>query len=112
MHMYIFFPQNVYNPYMDQQYLQMYGVPGTVNSLYPVGQFAQPLQSGHNYPIFRGYALPSHQIVQQSGPNVNNQTATPPLTIQAPYPAGNLPFIYQGSNIFLCVDTFCNKRFY
>lgn len=97
---------------MDQQYLQVCGVPGTVNSMYPVGQFAQPLQSGHNYPVFRGYALPSHQIVQQSGPTANNQTATPPLTIQAPYPAGNLPFICQGSNISLCVDTFCNKRFY
>ncbi|KAF2324818.1 hypothetical protein GH714_017277 [Hevea brasiliensis] len=37
------YPQGVYNPYAGQQYLQVYGVPGTVNTaIYPYGQLGKP----------------------------------------------------------------------
>ncbi|KAL5981592.1 hypothetical protein ACLOJK_015655 [Asimina triloba] len=37
------YPQNVYSPYMGQQYLQIYGIPGTVNTaVYPFGQLELP----------------------------------------------------------------------
>ncbi|XP_068653168.1 uncharacterized protein [Aristolochia californica] len=83
------YPQNLYNPYMGQQYLQVYGVPGTVNTaIYPFGQLGQPLPSSHSYSTVPGYAMPSHHILQFSAPNVNGATAAPLPTIQAPYPAG------------------------
>ncbi|XP_058073383.1 uncharacterized protein LOC131222357 isoform X2 [Magnolia sinica] len=83
------YPQNVYSPYMGQQYLQIYGIPGTVNTaVYPFGQLGQPLPSGHSYTALPSYAMPGHHIVQFSGPNVNGATAAPLTAVQAPYPAG------------------------
>ncbi|XP_077210449.1 RNA-binding (RRM/RBD/RNP motifs) family protein isoform X2 [Tasmannia lanceolata] len=83
------YPQNVYSPYLGQQYVQIYGVPGTVNTaMYPFGQLGQPLPSGHGYTAVQGYPMPSHPIVQFSGPNINGVTAAPLATIQAPYPTG------------------------
>ncbi|XP_058070186.1 uncharacterized protein LOC131219189 [Magnolia sinica] len=81
------YPQNVYGPYMGQQYIQIYGVPGTVNTaVYPFGQFgSQPLPTGHGYTAVQGYAMPSHHILRFSGPNVNGETAP---AIQAQYPTG------------------------
>ncbi|KAK3014333.1 hypothetical protein RJ639_008926 [Escallonia herrerae] len=56
--------RGVYNPYMGQQYLQIYGAPGTVNTaIYPYNQLAQTVPSGHGYTALQGYALPGHQIV-------------------------------------------------
>ncbi|KAK2997268.1 hypothetical protein RJ639_025021 [Escallonia herrerae] len=53
------YPQGVYNPYMGQQYLQIYGAPGTVNTaMYPYNQLAQTVPSGHGYTALQGYALP------------------------------------------------------
>ncbi|XXG64369.1 hypothetical protein AAC387_Pa05g2342 [Persea americana] len=86
------YPQNVYNPYMGQQYLQIYGVPGTVNTaIYPFGQFgAQPLPSGHGYTAVQSYGVPSHHLIQFGGPSVNGVTSATIPTIQAPYPPGVL----------------------
>ncbi|MQM13997.1 hypothetical protein Taro_046924 [Colocasia esculenta] len=85
------YPQNVYNPFTGQQYVQVYSVPGTVNpSVYSLGQVAQPLPSGHGYTAVQGYAVPTHHIVQLSTPNVNGVTAAPIPAIQAPYPAEGL----------------------
>ncbi|XP_077209781.1 uncharacterized protein LOC143845357 [Tasmannia lanceolata] len=82
------YPQNVYNPYLGQQYFQIYGVPGTANpSIYPYGQLGQPLP-GHGYTAVQGYAMPGHHIVQFNEPNANGVTAAPLATIQAPYPTG------------------------
>ncbi|XP_050238513.1 uncharacterized protein LOC126687992 isoform X2 [Mercurialis annua] len=82
------YQQGVYNPYAGQQYLQLYGVPGTVNSaVYPYGQLSQTLPSGHGYTAMQAYAMPGHQIVQfGGGASVNAITTSPMPTIQAPYP--------------------------
>ncbi|KAL6279108.1 hypothetical protein ACE6H2_015989 [Prunus campanulata] len=83
------YSQGVYNHYAGQQYLQMYGVPGTVNAaLYPYGQLGQTIPGGQGYPTVHGYAMPAQQIVQFGGPSVNAVTTTPVPTVQAPYPTG------------------------
>lgn len=83
------YPQGVYNPYAGQQYLQIYGVPGTVNTaMYPYNQLAHNVPSGHGYTALQGYALPGHQIVQFGGPSVNAVTNSSVPTVQAPYPTG------------------------
>ncbi|EXB56267.1 RNA-binding protein 24 [Morus notabilis] len=83
------YPQGGYNPYTGQQYLQIYGLPGTVNTaMYPYGQVSQTLPSGQGYTAMHGYAMPGHQIVQFGGPSVNALTTSPMPTIQSPYPTG------------------------
>ncbi|XP_022769458.1 RNA-binding protein 24-B-like isoform X2 [Durio zibethinus] len=85
------YPQSLYNPYAAQQYLQIYGVPGAVNTaIYPYGQLGQTVPSGHGYTAIQGYAMPSHQIVQFGGrgPTANAITTSPMPTIQTPYPGG------------------------
>lgn len=83
------YPQGVYNPYPGQQYLQIYGVPGTVNTaIYPYGQLGQTLPSSHGYTAVQGYAMPGHQFMQFGAPSVNAISTSPIPTIQAPYPTG------------------------
>ncbi|XP_038971935.1 RNA-binding protein 24-like [Phoenix dactylifera] len=83
------YPQNVYSPFMGQQYFQIYGVPGAVNTgIYPFGQLGQPVPGGHGYTAIQGYTMPGHHFMQFSGPNVNGVTSASRPTIQAPYPAG------------------------
>ncbi|KAJ6793256.1 putative RNA-binding protein ARP1 [Iris pallida] len=85
------YPQNAYNPYMGQQYVQIYGVPGSVNTAaYQYGQLGQPVPPGHGYTAVQGYTMPSHHLVQLGGPNFNSIAAAPRPTIPAPYPAGKL----------------------
>lgn len=85
----IIYGQGVYNPYAAQQYLQIYGVPGSAGTaLYPYGQLGQTVPSGHGYSAVQGYALPSHQIVQFGGPSANAITTSAMPTIQTPYPGG------------------------
>ncbi|KAJ6815335.1 putative RNA-binding protein ARP1 [Iris pallida] len=85
------YPQNVYNPYMGQQYVQIYGVPGAANTAaYPYGQVGQPVPTGHGYTAVQGYTMPGHQFVQLGGPNINGMAAAPRPYIAAPYPAGIL----------------------
>uniref|UniRef100_A0A2N9IUC3 RRM domain-containing protein n=1 Tax=Fagus sylvatica TaxID=28930 RepID=A0A2N9IUC3_FAGSY len=86
---YVYPQQGVYNPYAGQQYLQIYGVPGTVNpAVYPYGQLGQTIPGGHGYTAVPSYAMPGHQIVQFGGPSVNAITTSPMPTIQSPYPTG------------------------
>ncbi|KAA8514710.1 hypothetical protein F0562_017889 [Nyssa sinensis] len=83
------YPQGVYNPYVGQQYLQIYGVPGALGTaMYPYSQLGQNVPSGPGYTTMHGYAVPGHQIVQFGGPSVNAITTSPIPTIQAPYPTG------------------------
>ncbi|KAI5590287.1 hypothetical protein POPTR_005G256700v4 [Populus trichocarpa] len=84
------YQQGAYNPYATgHQYLQIYGVPGTVNSgMYPYGQLSQNVPGGHGYTSMPGYAVPGHQIVQFGGPSVNAITTSSMPTIQAPYHTG------------------------
>nr|XP_016439333.1 PREDICTED: RNA-binding protein 38-like isoform X1 [Nicotiana tabacum] len=83
------YPQGVYNPYGGQQYLPIYGVPGSVNTtMYPYGQLSQAVPGSHSYTTLEGYAMPGHQILQFGGPSVNAMTASSIPTIQAPYPTG------------------------
>ncbi|KAK6793138.1 hypothetical protein RDI58_012219 [Solanum bulbocastanum] len=83
------YPQGVYNPYGGQQYLPIYGVPGTVNAtMYPYGQLSQAVPGSHSYTTLQGYAVPGHQILQFGGPGVNAMTASSIPTIQAPYQTG------------------------
>ncbi|KAE9609476.1 putative RNA recognition motif domain-containing protein [Lupinus albus] len=84
------YPQSMYNPYMGQQYLQIYGVPGAVNTtVYPYGQLGQAIPSSHGYTAMQGYTVAGHQIVPYGGSNVNAITTSPVSAIQAPYPSGN-----------------------
>ncbi|KAF8405601.1 hypothetical protein HHK36_010508 [Tetracentron sinense] len=83
------YPQGLYSPYVGQQYLQVYGVPGTVNTgIYPYGQLGQTLPGSHGYTTVQGYAMPGHHIVQFAGPNANGLTTATIPSIQAPYPTG------------------------
>ncbi|CAN4121290.1 unnamed protein product [Withania somnifera] len=83
------YPQGVYNPYGGQQYLPIYGVPGTVNAtMYPYGQLSQAVPGSHSYTTLQGYAVPGPQILQFGGPGVNAMTASSIPTIQAPYQTG------------------------
>ncbi|CAL0305912.1 unnamed protein product [Lupinus luteus] len=83
------YPQSVYNPYMGQQYLQIYGVPGAVNTtVYPYGQLSRAIPSSHGYTAMQGYTVPGHQIVPYSGSNVNAITTSHVPAIQAPYTSG------------------------
>lgn len=76
---------------MGQQYLQIYGLPGAVNTtVYPYGQLGQAIPSGHGYTAMQGYAVPGHQIMPFGGSNVNAMTTSAMPSIQAPYPGGML----------------------
>ena len=78
------------NSYAGQQYLQIYGVPGTVNTLYSYAQLGQTIPGGQGYPAVQRYAMPSQQIIQFGGPSVNAVTTTAVPTIQVPYSTGLL----------------------
>ncbi|KAG1326807.1 putative RNA-binding protein 38 [Cocos nucifera] len=83
------YPQNVYNAYTGHQYVQVYGVPGAVDTaVCQYGQLGQPLSGGHGYTAVQGYTVPSHHLSHISGPNVNGETTAPLPAIQAPSPAG------------------------
>ncbi|PWA53765.1 Nucleotide-binding, alpha-beta plait [Artemisia annua] len=82
------YPQGIYNQYAGQQYLQIYGVPGTVNAqIYPYNQMGQTAPNYQGFTPLQSYALPGQQIVQFNGPIQNGITTSIP-TIQAPYSAG------------------------
>ncbi|KAF3777637.1 hypothetical protein EJ110_NYTH45376, partial [Nymphaea thermarum] len=82
------YAQNIY-PYMGHPYLPLYGAPGTFNApVYPVSQLSHQLPGGHSYAAVQGYAVPGHQVIQLSGPNVNGVTTSPVPAIPAPFPAG------------------------
>ncbi|CAI9115305.1 OLC1v1016171C1 [Oldenlandia corymbosa var. corymbosa] len=83
------YPQGVYNPYGGQQYLQIYGLPGTANAtVYPYNQMGQGVPGSHNYTALQGYPMASHQLMHIGGPAVNALTASSIPTVQAPYPTG------------------------
>lgn len=84
------YTQGVYNPYLAQQYLQLYGMPGTSNaSVYPYGQVGQSVPGGvpgsHGYTTLQGYAMPGHQIMPFSSPAM---TTSPVPGLQPPYHPG------------------------
>ncbi|XP_057993542.1 uncharacterized protein LOC110669812 isoform X12 [Hevea brasiliensis] len=84
--------QGVYNPYAGQQYVQVYGMPGTVNpGVSSRGQFGQPIPGTHGYTTAQtaqNYLVPGHQIAQFGG-LANNRTATATFpSNQAPHPSG------------------------
>ncbi|KAJ0965008.1 hypothetical protein J5N97_026146 [Dioscorea zingiberensis] len=82
------YPQNVYTPYTGQQYIQVYGIPGTINTTnYPISQMSPTLPPGHGYAAVQSYTMPGHHLVQITGPNVSGATAAHVPAIQA-YPAG------------------------
>ncbi|PRQ19390.1 putative nucleotide-binding alpha-beta plait domain-containing protein [Rosa chinensis] len=83
------YSQGAHNSYAGQQYLQIYGVPGTVNTLYSYAQLGQTIPGGQGYPTVHRYAMPAQQIIP-FGPSVNAVTTTPVPTIQAPYSTGLL----------------------
>ncbi|CAA7408023.1 unnamed protein product [Spirodela intermedia] len=82
------FPQNLYNPFVGQQYFQIHGVPGVVNpTFYPLEQL---VPGGGDYPVIPGYGVPTHHSLQFRTPNINSSAPTIP-TIQPPYPTGVAP---------------------
>ncbi|CAN8292178.1 unnamed protein product [Cochlearia groenlandica] len=77
--------QGVYGPYTGQQYLQVYGVPGAVNSPgYQYGQMNQSIPGGQGY---QSYSYPGGHVMPRGGPGT-----TPPMyAIQSPYPSAADP---------------------
>ncbi|CAL5327607.1 unnamed protein product [Camellia sinensis] len=83
------YPQGVYNPHMGQHYLQIYGVPGTVNTnIVLYGQMGHPLSGNHGYPTIQGYVTPGRHVLQYGGPIVSGVTTDTIATTQAQYLAG------------------------
>ncbi|CAL5393453.1 unnamed protein product [Camellia sinensis] len=83
------YPQGVYNPHMGQHYLQIYGVPSTVNTnIVPYGQMGHPLSGNHGYPTIQGYVTPGRHVLQYGGPLVNEVTTDTITITQAQYLAG------------------------
>lgn len=90
---------------MAQQYIQVHGVPGTVNTtIFPFGQLGMPYVSGHGYA--QGYTMPGHHYVQLTGPNVTGVTALP--LVQAPYNAGKLRDLRNSLDV--CFWRMCNQN--
>ncbi|CAL5361937.1 unnamed protein product [Camellia sinensis] len=80
------YPQGVYNPHMGQHYLQIYGVPSTVNTnIVPYGQMGHPLSGNHGYPTIQGYVTPGRHVLQYGGPLVNGVTTDTITITQAQY---------------------------
>ncbi|KAL6959785.1 hypothetical protein U1Q18_039940 [Sarracenia purpurea var. burkii] len=83
------YPQGIYNPYASQHYLQMYGVPGTVNTnIPPYGQMGQTLPGSHGHTTIQGYVTPGRHVLQYGGPRVSGVTTETNVTNQAPYHTG------------------------
>ncbi|CAL5404962.1 unnamed protein product [Camellia sinensis] len=83
------YPQGVYNPHMGQHYLQIYGVPSTVNTnIVPYGQMGHPFFGNHGYPTIQGYVTPGRHVLQYGGPLVNGVTTDTITITQAQYLAG------------------------
>ncbi|CAL5365102.1 unnamed protein product [Camellia sinensis] len=83
------YPQGVYNPHMGQHYLQIYGVPGTVNTnIVPYGQMGHPFSGNHGYPTIQGYVTPGRHVLQYGGPLVSGVTTDTIVITQAQYLAG------------------------
>ncbi|KAF5931094.1 hypothetical protein HYC85_031967 [Camellia sinensis] len=79
-------PQGVYNPHMGQHYLQIYGVPSTVNTnIVPYGQMGHPLSGNHGYPTIQGYVTPGRHVLQYGGPLINGVTIDTITITQAQY---------------------------
>lgn len=79
--------QGVYNPYMAQHYLQMYGAPSADSSdVYSFGQSGHLPPGNHGYTMLRGYRMPGQHIMQLGGPNITGGTTAAVPTIQVPYP--------------------------
>ena len=90
---------------MGQQYVQVYSVPGTVNTaMYPYGQLGQPVPAGHGHTAVHGYTVPGHHFVQLGGPNINGVTASPRPAIQGPYLSGKLS---AGKPLFFNMSMIC-----
>ncbi|KAF5955853.1 hypothetical protein HYC85_008709 [Camellia sinensis] len=118
------YPQGVYNPYVGQQYLHLYGVPGTVNpAMYPYSQLGQTIPGGQGYNTMQGYTMPGHQIVQFGGPSVNAITTSPIPTIHAQYPTGkdifeavscsfmtHEPYSYISTHLYFYLNNICFCR--
>uniref|UniRef100_A0A7C9AUB4 RRM domain-containing protein n=1 Tax=Opuntia streptacantha TaxID=393608 RepID=A0A7C9AUB4_OPUST len=83
------YAQGLYNPYLAQQYLQLYGFPGSPGTpVYPYGQLGQSVPGGHGYTTMQTYPMPNPHIVQFGGPGVNAMTTSPIPSIQSPYHPG------------------------
>ncbi|XP_048230452.1 RNA-binding protein 24-B isoform X2 [Ricinus communis] len=81
------YPQGVYNPYAAQQYIQVYGMPGTVNpGVSTRGQFAQPIPGFPGYTSVPNYGMAPHQILQFGGSANRTAPATIPPN-QSPHPS-------------------------
>lgn len=84
------YAQGVYNPYLAQQYLQLYGIPGSPGTpVYPYGQLGQSVPGGHGYTTMQNYPIPNPHIIQFGGPGVNAMATSPIPSIQSPYHPGN-----------------------
>ncbi|EEF29912.1 RNA-binding region-containing protein, putative [Ricinus communis] len=108
------YPQGVYNPYAAQQYIQVYGMPGTVNpGVSTRGQFAQPIPGFPGYTSVPNYGMAPHQILQFGGSANRTAPATIPPN-QSPHPSGNILFssfsflglIYADDGLYLMKTNF------
>uniref|UniRef100_A0A7N1A4P3 RRM domain-containing protein n=1 Tax=Kalanchoe fedtschenkoi TaxID=63787 RepID=A0A7N1A4P3_KALFE len=83
------YSQGAYNPYVAQQYFQMYAVPGPVNtSIYPYGQLGQPIPGAQGFIGLQGYPMPGHQALSLGGSSGNVMSAQPLPSPQGQNPTG------------------------
>lgn len=88
-----FYPQNVHSPYGAQQYVQVYGVPGPLNTaVYSYGQLGQQIPTG--------YTIPSHHFMQHGGLNMAGVTASSWPVIHTPFSGVSAPVSAQPQLIF------------
>ncbi|CAM8974886.1 hypothetical protein QQ045_030784 [Rhodiola kirilowii] len=86
------YSQGAYNPYVAQQYFQMYGVPGAVNTgIHPYMQLGQPIPGAQGFTGVQGYPMPALQALPLGGSSGNVMTTQPLPSPQGQYPTASLP---------------------
>ncbi|XP_047334684.1 RNA-binding protein 24-like [Impatiens glandulifera] len=81
--------QGYYSPYMGQNYLQMYGVPGAVSTnMASYAQMGQPVSGSHGYSSIPAFVSPGQHVVRYGGPPLTGGTSESIASVPSPYHTG------------------------
>ncbi|XAR73659.1 hypothetical protein NMG60_11007700 [Bertholletia excelsa] len=79
------YPQGVYNPYMGQHYIQMYGLHGMVNTkIVSHGQIGQPLPGSHRHKAIPSCVLPGNHVLPYELSRFSGATTETIASVQIP----------------------------